>query len=336
MQNKYCRICWNTNGWQRPSKDAALIETGNSYVAQNLFGHEEWLFNFEWVIGGFRYGFLQPIGKYYKKYAGESCSITLYTLSPKKETLIVGYLRNVYVPTEDELEKVLGVAREQGWLNEMRSSIKRIGGNVGMLKDPKAKELFNIRFRPRDAEILDPMIKVIGKHKIIQPPLYYQPYDWQENDDLKTENRVKNRSLIDPRRSEDLQIRSAQKGVQVDPKHIRLQNRLYETLCSKYGTKNVDYEANFVDLTLRLNDKTIFFEIKTDQTARRCIRNAIGQLLDYAYYPEKESSTCLVIVGDAPSTNEDRIYLDFLRNKFDLEVQYSQFIWETNMLEGKI
>ena len=43
-----------------PTGDAARIETGDSYVARNLFGHEEWIFNFEWIIDGFRYGFLQP------------------------------------------------------------------------------------------------------------------------------------------------------------------------------------------------------------------------------------------------------------------------------------
>ncbi|MCE9531622.1 MAG: hypothetical protein K8T89_10945, partial [Planctomycetes bacterium] len=38
MPNKFCRICWNRNGWLRPNRDAR--ESGDSYVAKNKFGHE--------------------------------------------------------------------------------------------------------------------------------------------------------------------------------------------------------------------------------------------------------------------------------------------------------
>ena len=133
MENKYCRICWNTNGWQKPSNDAAFIESSKSYVAQNQFGHEEWLFNYEWIIDDFRYGFLQTIRKFYDKYVGDSCSIMLYTISPEKETLLVGHLRHVHIPTESQLERVLDIARRWGWLDEMRASVELIGGNVDIL-----------------------------------------------------------------------------------------------------------------------------------------------------------------------------------------------------------
>ena len=68
---KYCRICWNTSYWREPTGEASRLEVGKSYVRQNGFGHEEWLFNFSWLQPGpigtstkFKYGFLQPIGKY--------------------------------------------------------------------------------------------------------------------------------------------------------------------------------------------------------------------------------------------------------------------------------
>ena len=104
MRNKYARVCWNTLGWRFPSGDA--IE-GNSYVARYGFGHEEWLFNFEWLINGYRYGILQPNGKFYKNYTEESCSILIYTVTPEQQTLLVGIISNVYVPGKMELEDVL-------------------------------------------------------------------------------------------------------------------------------------------------------------------------------------------------------------------------------------
>ena len=336
MENKYCRICWNTAGWQKPSNDAAHIETGKSYVAQNQFGHEEWLFNYEWLINGCRYGFLQPIGKHYPKYTGKSCSIVLYTISPEKKILLVGRLQDVHVPTENELAKVLRIADEQGWLDEMRESVALIGGNVGVLQNPEPREIFNIRFRPENVEIFDPKPRVVGKHKITTPPHWYQLYNWEDDDDLETSSLAPSLTVDDPRRSEELQIRAAQRGVIVDPKHVRLQNRLYETLCLEHGANNVDYEANFVDLTVRSANRRTFFEIKTDQTVRRCIRNAIGQLLDYAYYPNGEERTSLVVVGDAPITSSDKDYLAHLRQQFGLDIYYSRFLWETNTLDEKI
>ena len=77
MNNKLCRICWNTNGWRRPS--GTIKENKNSLAARLGFGLEEWLFNYEWLIDGHKYGFLQPIGKYIQTYEGHSFSALLYT-----------------------------------------------------------------------------------------------------------------------------------------------------------------------------------------------------------------------------------------------------------------
>lgn len=94
--DKYCRICWNTKKWKQPTGEAEKLETGKSYVAENGFGHEEWLFNFSWLLTGghfagntpYLYGFLQPIGKYYSKYKGKIFSALLYT-SPDGKCLFV-------------------------------------------------------------------------------------------------------------------------------------------------------------------------------------------------------------------------------------------------------
>ena len=121
MQNKFCRICWNTSGWRIPTGDRT--ETGNSYVAEHGFGHEEWLFNYEWLIDGYRYGFLQPIGKYLSKYTGHHCSITLYTLTSDKNILLIGRMDNVYIPDSDELQQVSDIYTERGWLDQMRDHV---------------------------------------------------------------------------------------------------------------------------------------------------------------------------------------------------------------------
>ena len=54
------RICWNSKGWVFPLGEAKELEAG-TYVARFGFGHEEWLFNFAWLIDGYHYSFLQPV-----------------------------------------------------------------------------------------------------------------------------------------------------------------------------------------------------------------------------------------------------------------------------------
>ena len=268
MQNKFCRICWNTSGWRIPTGDRT--ETGNSYVAEHGFGHEEWLFNYEWLIDGYRYGFLQPIGKYLSKYTGHHCSITLYTLTSDKNILLIGRMDNVYIPDSDELQQVSDIYTERGWLDQMRDHVTDIDGDIGELQNPQPRTIANLRFLPEDVHIFDPRPRVIGNHTILTN-LRYQPFNWI-SDYPTTEFQPPPHHLDDPRRSEHERARAAQEASTVDPKHTRLQNLLYEHLCALNGPDNVRYEHNYVDLIVSDPDRDVYFEIKIEPSAKRCIR----------------------------------------------------------------
>lgn len=177
MRDKFSRICWNTAGWRKPTGDAARVETGQSYVEDHRFGHEEWLFNFEWLIDGFRYGFLQPIEKYYSKYKGNSCSILLYTVTPEKKTLFVAKIENVYIPEEDELDRVMRRYESSGWIDSMRADVETVGGDLTVLDNPSPVEVANMRFQPESVTIFDPRPPVPEGHKIVRNRRYH-PFDW--------------------------------------------------------------------------------------------------------------------------------------------------------------
>ena len=63
MNDKLCRICWNTNDWRKPS--GAIPSDENSFAGSLGFGMEEWLFNYEWLIEEdgkeYKYGYLTAI-----------------------------------------------------------------------------------------------------------------------------------------------------------------------------------------------------------------------------------------------------------------------------------
>ncbi|MYB40403.1 hypothetical protein F4X86_04025 [Candidatus Saccharibacteria bacterium] len=329
MHNRFCRICWNILGWRKPS--GASIETAaSSYVAKHRFGHEEWLFNYEWLIDGFQYGHLQPIGKYLNRYAGNHCAIMLYTITPDKSVLLVGKISDVYVPTEPELKRVLDTYTERNWLGQMREQVKKVGGSPGDLENPTPQAIANVRFRPEDVSLFDPHPRVVGEHTITRHRRYH-PYYWTDNDpltDVKPPAYIRN----DPRRSERERIRAAQKASIVDPQHTRLQNRLYDYLCSLYGAEHIHYERNHVDLAVTMPEGEVYFEIKIEASAKRCIRLALGQLLEYAHYPDDSRAVRFVVVGDAPLNQEEQTYLVHLREQYQIPVYYSRFDWEKNKL----
>lgn len=334
QQPKMCRICWNLEQWSRPSGHAAKLE-GDSYVSEHGFGHEEWLFNFEWMIDGSRNGFVQGIHKYYEVYKGKRFPLLLYTIDPDRSHLAVAFIRSVYVPTDEELSIVSKQYVERGWLGQMRDDLERINVTTDQLDSPTPQELANVRFRPEDVHRFDPMPFFLpGQDAAPNLTARYMAFNW--NGDLSFLNSRGNAHDLggpsdnDPRRSEDLRRRAAQQGTVVDPKHVRMQNALFNSLARRH--ESVLYENNFVDLTGRDPGLVTYYELKTAPTARMCIRQALGQLLEYSEYPKSIPADRLVVVGEAPATQDDVEFLKTMRNKFHLPLQYGWFRWEAGEL----
>jgi len=345
--NKYCRICWNTKNWKQPTGEAAALEKEPSYVAENGFGHEEWLFNFEWLITGFkdkskhyRYGFLQPIGKYLSKYQGTTLSVLLYTVSPDMQKLIVAKIDKLYVPQDDELKWAFEQVVANGWLSFMQKELRKIAVDPGPLYTTIPEYIINVRFEPENVTFYDPRLIVTGNHKILNSSRYH-PLNW-DDDFPSTSNFVRrtqtanNNEEKDPKRSEQERIRSSIDATIYDPRHTKLQNRLYLSLCEKYGKQNVSYEKEFVDLVLSQKTGITYIEIKMELTVKRCIRLALGQLLEYSCYPVQNSADKLLIVGDAVPTENDQKYLSHIRSTYNLPVFYSRWSWSKNHLEYEI
>jgi hypothetical protein len=65
-------------------------------------------------------------------------------------------------------------------------------------------------------------------------------------------------------------------------------------------------------LGLRRGKDITYFEIKIALTAKGCIREALGQLLEYNVYPGEQRASEMVVVGEHPATANDGIYLIFV------------------------
>ncbi|WP_176316824.1 hypothetical protein [Burkholderia vietnamiensis] len=120
-----------------------------------------------------------------------------------------------------------------------------------------------------------------------------------------------------------------ERQLSIELRHNALQSTLYSELCTEYGDENVGTEicsgsGGRIDAVARTGEGYVFFEIKVGHSLQSCIREAIGQLLEYSYWTGANSATALVIVGEAALDNEGCRYIETLKNRFNLPVSYRQ------------
>ncbi len=117
------------------------------------------------------------------------------------------------------------------------------------------------------------------------------------------------------------------KQMDIELRHNDIQKALHQQLSGEYGIENVGTEISSgrgtsVDLVVKQKPEYWFYEIKTAHTAKKCIRQAIGQLLEYSYWPNNQEATRLVIVGKPIMDEEARKYIEKLRSQFTLPIYY--------------
>jgi hypothetical protein len=154
-----------------------------------------------------------------------------------------------------------------------------------------------------------------------------------EEDDFETVGGFK----FEPRDIEKITHTTATitgKRLKVDLRENRLQSALRDYLRSKYGSKNVSSEQLIstmrgylyrADIMVRRGNEYWLYEAKAASTARHCIRQALGQLLEYSFWPGHQEASKLIVVGEAPLNGEASRYLDRLRKEFLLPLEYRQF-----------
>lgn len=110
-------------------------------------------------------------------------------------------------------------------------------------------------------------------------------------------------------------------------RHVELQRRLRDALTAE-GCPRVITEAQLgsksIDLVAEHDDGLWFYEVKTAASVRACLREAIGQLLEYAFWSNADRPTRLVVVGEPPLDDASRRYLAKLNAAFPLPLAYRQ------------
>lgn len=107
-----------------------------------------------------------------------------------------------------------------------------------------------------------------------------------------------------------------------EQKHNKIQQALVKKLSKEYGKENVIIEENYVDVKLVQPDFIHFYEVKSSSYPFDCIREALGQILLYSLKDEDKRPKKHIVVGQYEATEEDKKYIDFLKQNLKLHFDY--------------
>lgn len=322
------RICDNASNWQYPTRTAA--ESKDSFHSMHGYGHEEWLFRFEWQISGWQYGFIQGVNK-----GGENrinrgnrvADVVLYTHSAAGRRY-VARIRHLEFLDSAQAAAALEHYKKRGWYDRMLKEIENIGGDrSGLGNDDWASQVLNVRFRPDDLEwylhdVFANPGSAVSRNNRYQ---LVKITDTSELPSTVTARRSVRKGQITPP-VQDSYFTSGGAGRECSPEHWMLVTALHERLLEEFPEDSISFEENFVDVTVTTPTQKILYEVKSDYSTRRVLRQAIGQLLEYAYYWDQPdmNQVRLVAVGRTELSTEDERYLRYLKNQLKLPLEYRQ------------
>lgn len=151
----------------------------------------------------------------------------------------------------------------------------------------------------------------------------------------KDEKKIKSKSDIAEKAEEAIRKITA-KTIVSDLRHIKIQKKIFRIFCDIFGEEHVSYEdttdiGTNIDLVVDASE-FIYYEIKTHPHIRLCIREALGQLIEYAYWSNKKKPDKLIIISENPITNDTKEFLRTLREDINLNIYYQYFDFDNNKL----
>lgn len=200
---------------------------------------------------------------------------------------------------------------------------------IGKYFDKKMSELNNSDFK----EILTTFDKLLDLY------IYVEKNSDTVVDLLPNSN---NKFIFKPGHRKSIEHTKAshtQGETEIDLYHNKIQTNIFNQLAQKYGRNNVGTElpsgtgTNIDLVVVKDKDNIVFYEIKTHESIRICIREALSQLLEYAYWSDGKNAQKLIIVSKNEITGAAKNYLNKLRKDFQIPVFYQRYNPNTDILE---
>lgn len=320
------RLAYNSQRWWRPTQASEVSEAGDSYRTEFGFGHEDWLFRNEWLLDGWRYGFVQGVNKSRAKLLreGRPFHLRLFTMPAPGDRRAVAEIREVECLSDGLAAEAVAAFERQGWLDVMRSEVAAAGGRVEALgRNEYAPFILNLRYRIDNVSWLDANTPLPPDDPIHNIKRYSLCEVDGAMDSAASAWRGRAGTSGLPEAGD--RRRFVQGGwTTYSPEHVRMQNYLVQQLRERYPAAEIVCERDFVDVTVRTDEEILLFEVKSDLHPLSVVRQALGQVLEYAYHPRRahDLPVKLVIAGRRPLEGDDLAYFEQLKQRFSLPLAY--------------
>ena len=160
--------------------------------------------------------------------------------------------------------------------------------------------------------------KIFGSYASLESTASSETLDSDEGDGAEPleEDRINEKNT-------ESMIRTVSYSAIISQTHNKIQNAFAKNLKEQFPDDVVRTESNYVDVK-RENATDIFlYEVKPFNSAYRCIREGIGQLLDYSFsLKNSEKQVHLIIVGMVKPNDHDKKFIKFVKKGLNLPFEY--------------
>jgi hypothetical protein len=322
MKNILVRICFNSKNWRQPTGEMHKKES--SYVGKHGFGHEDWNFNTAQEVDGNVYGYtyFEPSKHTIRAHNGKF-NLDFYTIDPQsKQRLWVGSYRDAWFLDARGRANVKGLFTKRGIIEARIEELAALDGapfrDSDKIRKTYRKHFYlNARVKAENVKILDPPI-ILTRTFLGKSPTRLRRYRAGVYLDapLSTTRALqpgKPTSLQDLSEKSLKRVLTAQEKV-VRRYHNRLSNHFKDWL-AEIKAQDVVRERQGVDVFFRLGLVSYLAELKVcyGRRSTHAIREGVGQILEYNFYPGRKSADKLLIVLDQEPSFTDISYIERLQ-----------------------
>jgi len=349
-QRRISRLCYNRLNWTEPTGPPG--KSPGNHEGTFGYGHEEWLFDLSRIIDGYHYGFVEALRRRADSFQGQTFDVRFYTVNGDSgRRFWAGRVTALEVITPEVAEEVRQEYERQGWLEKMERQVVRVQERIEGLTERGWSnyhdlKLFNVRFRP---EAFDPLSVgvLIPKNN---PLMGWHRYSFYKEIPALLAGFPLGGDLVSRR----MEVQPAPPAagtptstfythssdpVEMTFLHEEMSLGLTRILGRHYGSENVHREkpagfnAREVDIEVKHEGETIYYELKTDLTVPMSIRAALGQLMEYSHWvTESRADHWVIVTQPQMDLSAAEEYILHLRNTYRLPVFLQTFDFKTDEL----
>ncbi|TRX72563.1 hypothetical protein [Carboxylicivirga sp. M1479] len=335
------RLTWNPNNWELPTghiwREKSQGNRNVAYEHQYGYGHEEWLFNERFRIDGYQYGYIRGVNNLSSETELIN-QITLYTIRDDKQRCLVGNLFNVEIIEGFEEEQKKIEALITSYKSSMIEELENVNADFEHFKHDQL--LPNVKFKWDEADIFhQPMpVNFLYGAEFNRFQAYYLKDELIEPIakafDKKATFCFQNGKASN---TSEYSKSSLKKVTTVKRRHGEITDDLYDFLLS-LGNKKEDVSVEktriggaIIDVVVKHGNRFDLFEVKTSNSALKNIRQALGQILEYALLDAELNCSRLIIIGPAELRSFEREYFTRLKSMVNIKLEY--WVYKSNEIQ---